>query len=76
MRPFELRELSEEELRTKWHEHSEELFSLRFRKATGSLPDPSRVKKLKREIARIRTILRERELKIEVKRKGSNGREG
>ncbi len=62
MKPFELRGLTDDELKTKLHEHSEELFSLRFRKSIGELPDSSRVGKLKREIARLRTILREREL--------------
>ncbi len=66
MKSFELRELTEDELKTKLHEHSEELFSLRFRKAVGELPDSSRVAKLKKEIARIKTILRERELGIGV----------
>ena len=69
MRPFELRELRDEELKSKLHEHSEELFSLRFRKPVGNLPDPSRVSKLRKEIARIKTVLRERELGIRTEAK-------
>ncbi|MBQ9011422.1 MAG: 50S ribosomal protein L29 [Bacilli bacterium] len=58
----ELRELSDEELKTKIAESKEELFNLRFSKATGSLEKPSRIKELRKAVARMKTILREREL--------------
>ncbi len=58
----ELRELSNEELLAKIDEYKEELFNLRFSQATGSLEKPARIKELRKAVARIKTILREREL--------------
>ena len=60
----ELRELNNEELSTRLREAKEELFNLRFQKATGQLQNPGRFKAVKRDIARIYTVLRERELGI------------
>jgi large subunit ribosomal protein L29 len=58
----ELRELSTEELTKKVAEYKEELFNLRFSQATGNLEKPSRIKELRKLVARIKTIIREREL--------------
>ncbi len=58
----EIRKLSEEEITNKINEHKEELFNLRFSQATGNLENPSRIKQLRKEVARLKTILREREL--------------
>ncbi len=58
----ELRELTNEELVAKIEEYKEELFNLRFSQATGSLEKPARIKELRKAVARIKTILREREL--------------
>ena len=58
----ELRELSDEELVSKIAEAKEELFNLRFNAATGNLEKPSRIKELRKAVARMKTILREREL--------------
>ncbi len=58
----ELRELTNEELLAKIEEYKEELFNLRFSQATGSLEKPARIKELGKAVARIKTILREREL--------------
>ncbi len=58
----ELRELTNEELLAKIEEYKEELFNLRFSQATGSLEKPARIKELRKAVARIKTILREREL--------------
>lgn len=58
----ELRELTNEELVAKIDEYKEELFNLRFSQATGSLEKPARIKELRKAVARIKTILREREL--------------
>lgn len=58
----ELRELQDDELRIRLEEEREELFALRFQLVTGQLDDTARVKQVKQEIARILTILREREL--------------
>jgi large subunit ribosomal protein L29 len=62
MRAEELRGLPEAELLERLAEYKQELFNLRFQKVTGQLDDTTRVKTVKREIARILTVLREREL--------------
>jgi large subunit ribosomal protein L29 len=58
----ELRELSDEELVTKLKEAKAELFNLRVQAATGQLDNHGRLQVIRREIARIYTIMREREL--------------
>ena len=58
----ELRELTDEELTDKLRESKEELFNLRFQMATGQLDNNRRLRTVRREIARIYTVLREREL--------------
>ena len=58
----EIRELSTEEILTKIEEYKEELFNLRFQQATGSLEKPSRIHELRKLVARMKTIVREREL--------------
>ena len=60
----ELRTQPEEELITKLREAKEELFNLRFQAATGQLESHGRLRAVKREIARIYTVMRERELGI------------
>ena len=62
MKTKELHELSVNELNAKLKELSEELFNLRFRHAIGQLENPASLKNVKKEIAKIKTILREREL--------------
>lgn len=64
MRIQEIRALSSEELAKKLEEAYEELFNLRFRLATRQLANTSELKKVKKKIARIKTVLRERELGI------------
>ncbi|MFY9335983.1 MAG: 50S ribosomal protein L29 [Mycobacterium sp.] len=58
----ELRELTDDELITKLRESKEELFNLRFQMATGQLANNHRLRTVRQEIARIYTVLREREL--------------
>ncbi|CDA23234.1 MAG TPA: 50S ribosomal protein L29 [Bacilli bacterium] len=58
----ELRKLTTEELNNKIKENKEELFNLRFQQATGNLEKPGRLKDLRKEVARMKTIIREREL--------------
>ena len=58
----ELRELADDELDQRLAENKEELFNLRFQIVTGQLDDPRRIKAVKREIARILTVQREREM--------------
>jgi large subunit ribosomal protein L29 len=62
MKASELRERSTEDLRHALEEASRELFNLRFQKASGQLTNPQRPGEVRREIARIKTLLREREL--------------
>ncbi len=62
MTATELRELPDDELRQKLDEGKEELFNLRFQIVTGQLDDPRRIKQVKREVARVLTVLREREI--------------
>ena len=63
MKAKELRELSNEELQDKISELKGELFNLRFQSATGQLDNPMRIKEVRKSIARVHTVLRERELK-------------
>ena len=58
----EIRDLPVDELAQRLVDTKEELFNLRFQNATGQLDNYSRLGELKRDIARIRTILRQREL--------------
>jgi len=60
----DLRTQPEDELVTKLKEFKEELFNLRFQAATGQLENHGRLRTVKREIARIYTVMRERELGI------------
>ena len=64
MKAKEIRQLSVEELDNKLLELKAELFNLRFQLATGQLDNPMRVKAVRKDIARIQTILKERELGI------------
>ena len=58
----EIRELKTEEILSKIQECKEELFNLRMQQATGSLEKPSRINELRKQVARMKTIIREREL--------------
>ncbi|KJK52749.1 50S ribosomal protein L29 [Lentzea aerocolonigenes] len=62
----ELRELTEEELVLRLKESKEELFNLRFQMATGQLDNNRRLRTVRHEIARIYTVMRERELGLSV----------
>jgi len=62
----ELREMSDDQLAFSLKEAQEELFRLRFQAATEKLDAPSNLMKLRRQIARIHTIRRERDLKSEA----------
>ncbi|MGA2532875.1 MAG: 50S ribosomal protein L29 [Candidatus Aminicenantales bacterium] len=58
MKIRELRELSADELRSKDTELQDQLFKLRFQKSLGQLDSPMKVKNIKRDIARIKTVLK------------------
>lgn len=62
MKAAELRDLSGDELRARVKELQEELFNLRFQLATGQIENVGRIRTVRREIARVKTILREHEL--------------
>ena len=61
MKTNELRELSVEELQAKENELKAELFNLRFQNATNQLDNPMRIVEVKKTIARVKTILSERQ---------------
>ena len=67
MKVNELRKLSTDELNNKEKELKTELFNLRFQLATGQLQNPQRIKECKRDIARVKTLLCEQELKAAAK---------
>ncbi len=62
MKAGEVRSLSPEERQQKLVEMKQELFNLRFQHATGQLENPQRLKQIKRDVARVQTIIREEEL--------------
>ena len=64
MKAKELRELTEDELGEKADELSRDLFNLRFQKATGQLGNTAIIPKTKRELARVKTVLREMEISM------------
>jgi len=58
----QIRQLTDDEIAAKLKEFKEELFNLRFQMATGQLDNPMRLKAVRKNIARVKTIQREREL--------------
>ncbi|MBR4672395.1 MAG: 50S ribosomal protein L29 [Bacilli bacterium] len=67
MKVNEIRNLTTEEIVAKIKETKEELFNLRFQQATGNLDKPSKIKDLRHTVARLKTVLRERELEGKAK---------
>ena len=66
IKAHELDEMNDVDLETKLREAKEELFNLRFQAATGQLESHGRLRTVKKDIARIYTVVRERELGIRV----------
>lgn len=64
MKMQEIRELSMQELEDKIKDLKEELFNLRFQNATNQLDNPMRIVSVKKDIARVKTVLKEKELGI------------
>jgi large subunit ribosomal protein L29 len=62
MKAFQLRDLDSAELADKLDEAKEELFNLRFQLATNQLDNTARLRQVRREVARISTVLREQEI--------------
>lgn len=65
MKAKKLRELTDDELNRKVADYKEELFNLRFQLATGQLDNPMRIRDVRKNIARCKTVLRQREIGIE-----------
>jgi large subunit ribosomal protein L29 len=61
----ELRDMTVEELQKKMNDTKDELFRLRFQLATGQLDNAMRIKEVRRNIARVKTVIREREIGIQ-----------
>ena len=61
MQAKELREMTDAELSSVMHDLKEELFTLRFERARGKLNNPSRFRQLRKEIARLETVFKEKE---------------
>lgn len=64
LKPQQIREMTLAEINAKLSELEEELFNLRFRNAMRQLDDPLRIRIIKREVARLKTVLKEQELGI------------
>ena len=64
MQAEEMREMTDSDARARIAELEEEQFRLRFRSATETLEDPLRIRSIRRDIARLNTVLRERELTV------------
>lgn len=62
MKTSEIRKLTTEEINKKIADSKEELLKLRFKQATGELENPARIKELRKDVARFKTILKEREI--------------
>lgn len=65
MKAEKIKELTDEELVRKVSDYKEELFNLRFQIATGQLDNPMRIRDVRKNIARCKTILRQREISRE-----------
>ncbi|KDR94296.1 large subunit ribosomal protein L29 [Peptoclostridium litorale DSM 5388] len=63
MRAKELRDMTAQELNQKLNDLKGELFNIRFQLATGQLENPVKIKFVKKDIAKVKTVIREREIK-------------
>ena len=63
MKKIDINSMTNNELNAKLAELKSELFNLRFSLATGNLPNNSQIKNVKKDIARVKTVLRQREIK-------------
>jgi large subunit ribosomal protein L29 len=69
----EIRQLSDEKLLDSLEDQKEALFNLRFQEASGQLEDANALRRTRRDIARIKTVMRERQLALETQKEGKNG---
>lgn len=70
MKTNDIRELTTAEIETKVKALKEELFNLRFQLATGQLENPTRIREVRKAIARMKTVVREREIELIDKLRG------
>ena len=61
MKPAEIRELTTDDLRARVHDLDDQIFRLRIQKSMGQLEAPAKVRQVRRDLARMKTILREKE---------------
>jgi large subunit ribosomal protein L29 len=61
MKPAEIREMTTDDLRARVHDLDDQLFRLRIQKSMGQLEAPAKVRQVRRDLARMKTILREKE---------------
>ena len=73
MKPAELRDMDEDELEGRLTEAREELFNLRFQHVTGQLDNHARLSQVRKDIARINTLLREQEIAAAEAAEGAEG---
>ncbi|TML63016.1 MAG: 50S ribosomal protein L29 [Actinobacteria bacterium] len=73
MKPAELRQIDDDELERRLTEAREELFNLRFQHVTGQLDNHARLNQVRKDIARINTILREQEIAAAEAAEGAEG---
>ena len=64
MKVKEIREMTTEDINKKIAEMKQELFNLKFQQSTGMLEKPSRIRELRHDVARCKTVLREREMEV------------
>jgi len=69
MKMTEIRKLTTPELTKRVEENKKELFNLKFSASTGNLEKPHRIKELRHEVAKIKTVIRERELEVSKEEK-------
>lgn len=72
MKATDLRDLPYEELRTKLADAKQELFNLRFQVATNQLDNTARIRSVRREVARIATVMREQEIEAYLEMEGED----
>lgn len=68
MKPLEIRQLSDEEIRKRIQDDQESLANLRFQKVLSQLENPMKINHLRKDIARMKTVLRERELQEKARK--------
>jgi large subunit ribosomal protein L29 len=74
MKSEQVREMSEDELRGKERELQEQLFKLRFQKSLGQLDNGMKMREIRRDIARVKTVLRQKESRASGRAQAGSGR--